>query len=131
MAEFPGDLYFAESHEWARIEDDGTITVGISDHAQDSLGDVVFVELPEVDATVEAGGEAGVVESVKAASDIYAPVSGTITAVNTALEDAPETVNESPYDNGWFFKMKPDNLDDVKAMMNAEAYESFCENEDH
>ncbi|MDZ7686660.1 MAG: glycine cleavage system protein GcvH [Gammaproteobacteria bacterium] len=106
MAEVPGDLKFAETHEWARVESDGNITVGISDHAQDSLGDVVFVELPEVDMEVEAKAEAGVVESVKAASDIYAPVGGTVIAINEALEDAPETVNESPYDDGWFFKLK-------------------------
>ncbi len=130
MAEVPGDLKFAETHEWARVESDGTITVGISDHAQDALGDVVFVELPETDVDVEARGEAGVVESVKAASDIYAPVSGTITAVNEVLEDAPETVNESPYDNGWFFKMKPNDLAELENLMSPDDYESFCENED-
>ena len=131
MSEFPGELRYVESHEWARVEDDGTVTIGISDHAQEALGDVVYVELPELDLTVEAKGEAGVVESVKAASDIYAPVSGTIIAVNTALEDAPETVNESPYDNGWFFKLKPDNLADVEALLDASAYQELCESEDH
>ena len=131
MSEIPGDLRYVESHEWARVEDDGTITIGISDHAQEALGDVVYVELPEVDLSVEAKGEAGVVESVKAASDIYAPVSGTIIAVNTVLEDAPETVNESPYDNGWFFKMKPDNLADLEALLDANAYQELCEAEDH
>jgi glycine cleavage system H protein len=131
MSEIPGDLRYVESHEWARVEDDGTITVGISDHAQEALGDVVYVELPEVDLSVEAKGEAGVVESVKAASDIYTPVSGTIIAVNTVLEDAPETVNESPYDNGWFFKMKPDNLADLEALLDANAYQELCEAEDH
>jgi glycine cleavage system H protein len=130
MSEIPGDLRYVESHEWARVEDDGTITIGISDHAQEALGDVVYVELPEVDLSVEAKGEAGVVESVKAASDIYAPVSGTIIAVNTVLEDAPETVNESPYDNGWFFKMKPDNLADLEALLDANAYQELCEAED-
>ncbi len=130
MAEVPGDLKFAETHEWARVETDGTVTVGISDHAQDSLGDVVFVELPEMDAEVEAKGEAGVVESVKAASDIYAPVSGTIIAVNEVLEDAPETVNESPYDDGWFFRMKPNDLGELDNLMSPEDYETFCENED-
>lgn len=130
MAEVPGDLKFAETHEWARVEDDGTITIGISDHAQDSLGDVVFVELPEVDMEVEAKGEAGVVESVKAASDIYAPVGGTIIAVNDALEEAPETVNESPYENGWFFKMKPNDIGELDSLMSPGDYETFCENED-
>lgn len=131
MSEIPGELRYAESHEWARVEDDGTVTVGISDHAQEALGDVVYVELPEVDAAVEAKGEAGVVESVKAASDIYAPVAGTIIAVNTALEDAPETVNESPYDNGWFFKLQPENLGDLEALLDANAYQELCDAEDH
>lgn len=130
MAEVPGDLKFAETHEWARVESDGNITVGISDHAQDSLGDVVFIELPEVDMEVEAKAEAGVVESVKAASDIYAPVSGTIIAINEALEDAPETVNESPYDDGWFFKLKPNDLGEMDNLMSPADYETFCENED-
>ncbi len=131
MAEFPGDLRYAESHEWARVEDDGTITIGISDHAQESLGDVVYVELPELEATVEAGGEAGVVESVKAASDIYSPVAGTIIAVNSELEDAPEIVNESPFDKGWFFKVQPDDLGQLNNLMSANGYEEFCENEEH
>ncbi|MFN3235501.1 MAG: glycine cleavage system protein GcvH [Pseudomonadales bacterium] len=131
MSEFPGELRYAESHEWARVEDDGTITIGISDHAQEALGDVVYVELPEVDAEVEAKGEAGVVESVKAASDIYAPVSGKIIAVNTALEDAPETVNESPYDNGWFFKMQPNDLGELESLLDMNAYQQLCESEDH
>jgi glycine cleavage system H protein len=131
MSEFPGELRYAESHEWARVEDDGTITIGISDHAQEALGDVVYVELPEVDADVEAKGEAGVVESVKAASDIYAPVSGKIIAVNTALEDAPETVNESPYDNGWFFKMQPNDLGELESLLDMNAYQKLCESEDH
>ena len=131
MAEFPGELRYAQSHEWARMEDDGTITVGISDHAQDSLGDVVFVELPEVGADVEAQGEAGVVESVKAASDIYAPVSGTIIAINEALEDAPEIVNESPFDKGWFFKLQPSDKTELENLLDANAYQEFCEQEDH
>jgi glycine cleavage system H protein len=131
MSEFPGELRYAKSHEWARVEDDGTITVGISDHAQDALGDVVYVELPEMGADVVASGEAGVVESVKAASDIYAPVSGTIIAVNTALEDAPETVNESPYEDGWFFKLKPSDLGELENLMDMSTYQKLCEAEDH
>jgi glycine cleavage system H protein len=113
------------------VEDDGTVTIGISDHAQEALGDVVYVELPELDAAVEVKGEAGVVESVKAASDIYAPIAGTIVAVNTALEDAPETVNESPYDNGWFFKLKPDDLAQLEDLLAPDAYQALCESEDH
>ncbi len=131
MSEFPGELRYAESHEWVRVEDDGSVTVGISDHAQEALGDVVYVELPELDAAVAAKGEAGVVESVKAASDIYAPISGTITAVNTELEESPETVNEAPYSDGWFFKMQPGDLSELDALMDAKAYQEFCENEDH
>ena len=98
MSEIPGDLKFLSSHEWARIEDDGTVTVGISDHAQDLLGDIVFVELPEVGKTVAAEGEAAIVESVKAASDVYSPLSGEIIAVNDLLEASPEIINDSPYD---------------------------------
>ena len=131
MVEFSGDLHYAKSHEWVRIEDDGSVTVGISDHAQEALGDVVFVELPELQMVIAAGDEAGVVESVKAASDIYAPISGTVIAVNELLEDAPETVNTSPYIDGWFFKLQPDNLGDVQNLMDVNAYETFCENEEH
>ncbi len=105
MSEFPTELRYAKSHEWARLEDDGTVTVGISDHAQGALGDVVYVELPELDVVVEGGDEAGVVESVKAASDIYAPIGGTVIAINAVLEDAPETVNQDPYGDGWFFRI--------------------------
>ena len=101
---FQVDLKFLSSHEWARLEDDGTVTVGISDHAQDLLGDIVFIELPEVGKEVEAEGDAAIVESVKAASDVYTPISGEIIEVNSALEEQPETVNGSPYDDGWFLK---------------------------
>ena len=131
MVEFPGELHYAKSHEWVRVEDDGSVTIGISDHAQAALGDVVFVELPEVDLAIAAGDEAGVVESVKAASDIYAPISGTVIAVNQSLEDTPEIVNSSPYGDGWFFKMQPDNLGDVQDLMDVNAYEALCEDEDH
>jgi len=131
MAEFPGELHYAESHEWARLEEDGTITVGISDHAQEALGDVVFVELPELDAVIQVKGEAGVVESVKAASDIYSPVSGTVIAINEALEEAPEKVNESPFDLGWFYKVRPSDLSELEALLNVSAYETLCENEEH
>ncbi len=131
MSEFRENLKYAKSHEWARLEDDGTITVGISDHAQDALGDVVFVELPEIDTELTAGGEAGVVESVKAASDIYAPAGGTVIAINSELEDSPELVNESPYDSGWFYKLKPDNSDDLESLLSAADYALVCEEESH
>jgi len=127
MSEIPGDLKFLSSHEWARIEDDGTVTVGISDHAQDLLGDIVFVELPEVGKTVAAEGEAAIVESVKAASDVYSPLSGEIIAVNDSLEASPEIINDSPYDEGWFFKIKPDNLDELADLLDAESYADTCE----
>ena len=127
MSEIPGDLKFLSSHEWARIEDDGTVTVGISDHAQDLLGDIVFVELPEVGKTVAAEGEAAIVESVKAASDVYSPLSGEIIAVNDLLEASPEIINDSPYDEGWFFKIKPDNLDELADLLDAESYADTSE----
>ena len=127
MSEIRSELKYASSHEWARLEEDGTVTVGISDHAQDALGDVVFVETPEVGTTLSAGEEAGVVESVKAASDIYAPISGEVIAVNDALEDEPETVNSSPYDDGWFFKIKPSDESELDKLLDAEAYKAESE----
>ena len=105
MSEIPNDLKYAKSHEWVRDEGDGVCTVGISDHAQELLGDLVFIELPEVGAAVERDAECGVVESVKAASDIYGPVDGEVVAVNEALADAPETLNQDPYGEGWIFKL--------------------------
>ncbi|WP_043319474.1 glycine cleavage system protein GcvH [Microbulbifer sp. HZ11] len=128
MSEIRSELKYASSHEWARLEEDGTVTVGISDHAQDALGDVVYVETPEVGQTVSAGEEAGVVESVKAASDIYAPISGEVIAINEALEDEPETVNSSPYDDGWFFKIKPSDESELEKLLDADAYKA--ENDD-
>ena len=107
MSDIPGDLKFLSSHEWARVESDGTITIGISDHAQDLLGDIVFVELPEVGQSVDAENDTAIVESVKAASDIYSPLSGEVIEVNSLLEDQPEIINSSPYENGWFFKLTP------------------------
>ena len=131
MSEIPTELRYASSHEWARLEEDGTVTVGISDHAQQALGDVVYVEHPEVGQTVSAGSEAGVVESVKAASDIYAPVSGTITAVNETLEDAPETVNQDPYGDGWFFRIEPDDPSELDDLLDAAAYADVCDADEH
>ena len=129
MSEFRSDLKYLPSHEWARVESDGTVTVGISDHAQESLGDVVYVETPEVGSDVTAGEEAGVVESVKAASDIFSPVSGEVIAVNEALEEAPETVNSSPYDDGWFFKVKPSDLSELDDALDADGYRESIEEE--
>lgn len=131
MSDFPQELKYARTHEWARLEEDGTVTVGISDHAQDALGDVVYVEHPEPGQQVTAGDEAGVVESVKAASDIYAPVSGSVIAVNEALDDAPETVNQDPYGDGWFFKIAPDDVAELDELLDSEAYAELCENEEH
>ena len=126
--ETPGDLKFAESHEWARLNDDGTVTVGISFHAQEQLGDLVFVETPEVDLVAKAEDAVAVVEWVKGASDIYAPVAGTIIAVNDALADSPELINDSPFEDGWIFQLQPDNKDDLNSMMEAGDYDSMVEN---
>ena len=127
MSEIPTDVRYTASHEWVRLEDDGTVTIGITDHAQELLGDVVYVELPEVDSEVALEDELAVVESVKAASDIYAPLSGTIIAVNEDLEDAPETVNSSPYDDGWMFKMKPSEPSELDGLMDSESYQNEIE----
>ena len=129
MSNTPIELKYASSHEWARLEEDGTITVGISDHAQEALGDVVFVECPEIGSTVSAGDEAGVVESVKAASDIYSPVSGEVIAINEVLEEAPETVNSDPYVDGWFFKLQPTDIAELENLMAAEDYDAQCDDE--
>ncbi|TWI57314.1 glycine cleavage system H protein [Pseudomonas duriflava] len=126
MSTIPAELRYAASHEWARQESDGTITVGISDHAQEALGDVVFIELPEVGKTLAAGQEAGVVESVKAASDIYAPVSGEVIAINEALADAPEQVNADAY-AAWFFKIKPNDPAELDKLLDAEGYRAASE----
>lgn len=131
MSNTPSELRYAKTHEWARLEEDGTVTVGITDHAQTALGDVVYVELPEMDVALEAGDEAGVVESVKAASDIYAPIGGTVIAVNAALEDAPEMVNEDPYGEGWFYRLEPNDVADLDGLLDADAYAEVCESEEH
>ena len=132
MSIIPGELRYLSSHEWVRVEEDGvTATVGITDHAQDLLGDVVFVELPDLDSTISAGDEAGVVESVKAASDIFSPVSGTVIEINESLEDSPELVNSDPYDDGWFFKVKMSDPDELSSLLGAEEYAEVCEAEEH
>ena len=123
MSNIPADLRFAESHEWACLEADGTVTVGISDHAQEALGDVVFVELAEVGAQFGATDQAGVVESVKAASDIYAPVAGEVIAVNEELSGSPELLNSDPY-GAWIFKLKPSNPADLEKLLDAAGYKA-------
>lgn len=122
MSEIPEDLRYLASHEWARLNADGTVTIGITDYAQESLGDVVYIELPEIGAQVNAHEEAGVVESVKAASDIYSLVSGEVIEINEILADEPELVNESPYADGWFFRVRPDDISELDDSMDAEAY---------
>ncbi|MCX2980077.1 glycine cleavage system protein GcvH [Halieaceae bacterium IMCC14734] len=129
MSQTPAELKYASSHEWVRREEDGSITVGISDHAQDALGDVVFVELPDLGAQLAASDEAGVVESVKAASDVYAPVSGEVIAVNEVLEDAPETVNSDPYNDGWFYRLQPSDASEYEKLLSAEEYDAQCAEE--
>ena len=127
MKNIPGDLKFLSSHEWARIESDGSITIGISDHAQDLLGDIVFVELPEVGQTLDAESDAAIVESVKAASDVYSPISGEVKAVNSLLEDQPEIINSSPYEDGWFYKINPSDLGELENLLSPEDYSAVCE----
>ena len=123
MSNIPADLRFAESHEWARLEADGTVTVGISDHAQEALGAVVFVEVAEVGANFEAQGQAGVVESVKAASDIYSPVAGEVIAVNEELSGSPELLNSDPY-GAWIFKLKPSDKAELDKLLDAAGYKA-------
>ena len=127
MKEIPGDLKFLKSHEWARLEDGGRVTIGISDHAQNALGDLVYVELPDLGDQVEAGNGVAVVESVKAASDIYSPVSGTIVAINEDLSDKPETINEDAYGDGWIFVVQADDIDPVNDMLDPDAYAALIE----
>jgi len=130
MSQTPSELKYASSHEWARLEEDGTVTIGITDHAQEALGDVVFVEVPEVGVVLAAGDDAGVVESVKAASDIYAPLGGEVIAINEQLGDEPETVNSDPYNDGWFFKLQPADTSELDALLTAEDYQQQCADED-
>ena len=127
MAKVPSNLKFLESHEWARVEDDGTVTVGISDHAQELLGDIVFVELPEIGKEISQSSDIAIVESVKAASDVYSPLTGEIVEINKSLNDNPEIINASPYDDGWFFKIKPQDISEMEKLLDAAAYESSSE----
>jgi glycine cleavage system H protein len=120
----PQNLHYAESHEWSLLNDDGTISVGITNHAQEALGDIVFLELPTVGAKLDAKSSCAVVESVKAASDIYAPISGTVVAINEELTSQPEMINSNPYDS-WFFKIVPNGVDDLNSLLNADAYNAL------
>ena len=130
MCEIPGDLKFLKSHEWARVEDNGTVTVGISDHAQGLLGDLVYVELPEVGDSVTAGNAVAVVESVKAASDVYSPVTGKVVAVNAALADNPETINEDAYGEGWMLVVQPDDVGQLNELLSPDDYSELLDGED-
>ena len=131
MSSIPAELKYLESHEWVRVETDGTVTIGISDHAQGALGDLVFVEVPEIGKTLKKGNAAAVVESVKAASDVYSPISGEVIAGNDALSSAPELVNQDPYGQGWLFKIKPTSQDELTSLLDAKAYEKVVESEAH
>ncbi|MCH1493487.1 MAG: glycine cleavage system protein GcvH [Luminiphilus sp.] len=130
MSNHPPELKYAKSHEWARIEEDGSVTIGITDHAQEALGDVVYVEVPSVGDTLAGGDQAGVVESVKAASDIYSPVTGEVVAVNENLEDEPELVNSDPYNDGWFFRLQVGDLSELEGLLSAEDYATACAEDD-
>jgi len=131
MSNIPKDLKYTKSHEWLKPEADGTVRVGITHHAQDLMGDMVYVELPQAGAKVAAGKECGVVESVKAASDVYAPIAGEIVEANTVLSDAPETVNKDCYGAGWMFRMKPANKAELDGLLDAKAYEALVASEKH
>ena len=130
MSEIPGDLKYTKSHEWVRIEDDDLVTIGITDHAQAALGDMVFIETPEIGAELEAEEACAVVESVKAASDIYSPVGGEIIEANAGLADSPESVNDQPYGDGWIFQMRVGDPEELEKLMDAEGYEAYCSEEE-
>ena len=129
MSNIPTDLRYASTHEWVRPEGNGVFTVGISDHAQELLGDMVFVELPDVGSEIGTGDDVAVAESVKAASDVYAPISGEVLEVNEDLEDSPELVNSDPYGDGWLFKIKAEDLEEIEGLLTAEDYEGAIEDE--
>ena len=130
MSELPGDLLYTNDHEWLRREDDGAVTIGITDHAATSLGDLVYVELPEVGQEVESAGEMAVVESVKAASDVYAPIAGSIVAVNEELADDPEKINTDPYGEGWIVRMTPSDNIDESDLLTPDAYQQLLDSLD-
>ena len=126
MSHNPPELKYANTHEWARVEEDGAVTIGITDHAQQALGDVVYIEVPEVGDSLVGGDQAGVVESVKAASDIFAPLTGEVIAVNPALQEEPELVNTDPYHDGWFYRILPEDLSELDGLLSAEDYAAAC-----
>ena len=131
MTEVPDNLKYTQDHEWLRLEDDGSVTLGVTEHAQQALGELVYVELPEADREVDAGEVCAVVESVKAASDVYSPLAGVVTAANDALADTPELVNDSPYGDGWLLQLRPADPQTLEDLMDAEAYARFlAESED-
>ncbi len=130
MSDLPSELRYAASHEWARVEEDGTVVVGITDHAQAQLGDVVYVELPDIGQILSAGDEAGVVESVKAASDVYAPISGEVIAINERLDGEPETVNSEPYEDGWFYRLQPADNVELDELLTSDAYAEVVAEDD-
>ncbi len=130
MSHLPNDLKYLSSHEWLRLEADGTAYIGITDHAQAQMGDLVYVECPEVGSELGAGDEAGVVESVKAASDIYCPVAGEVVAINEQLEDTPELVNSDPYGDGWMFRIKVSDVSDIEGMLSAEEYQAQIDDQE-
>lgn len=125
MSQIPTELRYSAEHQWVRLQEDGTAQIGITDTAQNALGDIVFIELPAVGATFAAGEQAALVESVKSASDVYCPIAGEVVAVNGALEGSPETVNESPYDAGWFFVIRPVQVQDIETLLAAEQYRAL------
>jgi glycine cleavage system H protein len=129
VSKFPEKLKYATTHEWVQFDDEGIATVGISDHAQSALGDIVFIELPEVGVTVNAKDEVAVIESVKAASDIYSPISGEVLEINKALVDSPEIVNVEPYETGWIYKVKPSDKTELDDLLNAETYAETCDDD--
>ena len=131
MSDIPGDLKYTKSHEWVRVEEGREVVVGITDHAQEQLGDLVFVELPELGLEVEAGGECAVIESVKAASDVYSPVSGEVTAINEALADTPEIINQDAFGDGWICRLKLGNPAELDGLLDADAYAEVVEAEEH
>jgi glycine cleavage system H protein len=131
MSNIPADLRFAKTHEWVRVEDDGTVTVGISEHAQELLGDMVYVEVPEVGAEVDAEQACAVVESVKAASDVYSPITGEVVEANMELADSPEILNNDPYESGWIMRIRPDKMEEIEQLMDAGAYQELVESDAH
>ncbi len=131
MSKTPEDLKYTKSHEWVRVAPDGTVTVGITDHAQDLMGDMVFVDLADVGTTVDAGEDCAVVESVKAASDVYSPLSGEVVAVNEALVNSPELINKDPYGQGWIFRLKPSDAAEMDELLDVQAYQALLAAEKH